>query len=83
MSRYKLRRSSRDDHFCTSEVGALCLELAGESHAAHTLEAYLDVFTHHYLQAKHQLPPQRRQRGAWAAAGAAAAGLADACETSR
>ena len=58
ISRYKLRRSRRDDHFCTSEVGALCLELAGESHAAHTLEAYLDVFTHHYLQAKHQLPPQ-------------------------
>ena len=59
ISRYKLRRSRRDDHFCTSEVGALCLELAGESHAAQTLEAYLDVFTHHYLQAKHQLPPDR------------------------
>ena len=56
ISRYKLRRSKRDDHFCTSEVGALCLELAGESHAAQTLEAYLDVFTHHYLQAKRQLP---------------------------
>ena len=26
-------------------------------HAAQTLEAYLDVYTHHYLQAKHQLPP--------------------------
>ncbi|MBC7916995.1 MAG: DTW domain-containing protein [Rhodoferax sp.] len=57
ISRYKLRRSRRDDHFCTSEVGALCLELAGESRAAQTLEAYLDVFTHHYLQAKHQQPP--------------------------
>jgi hypothetical protein len=56
ISRYKLRRSKRDDHFCTSEVGALCLELAGESKAAQTLEAYLDVFTHHYLQAKHQQP---------------------------
>jgi hypothetical protein len=44
------------DHFCTSEVGALCLELAGELQAAQALEAYLDVFTHHYLQAKHQLP---------------------------
>jgi hypothetical protein len=21
------------------------------------LQAYLDVYTHHYLQAKHQLPP--------------------------
>ena len=59
ISRYQLRRSRRDDHFCTSEVGALCLELAGETHAAQTLEAYLDVFTHHYLQAKHQQPPDR------------------------
>jgi DTW domain-containing protein YfiP len=56
LSRYRLRRSTRDDHFCTSEVAALCLELAGETHAAQTLEAYLDVFTHHYLQAKNQLP---------------------------
>ena len=56
LSRYKLRRSRRDDHFCTSEVAALCLGLAGESLAAQTLEAYLDVFTDHYLQAKNQLP---------------------------
>jgi DTW domain-containing protein YfiP len=56
ISRYKLRRSRRDDHFCTSEVAALCMELAGEPLAALTLEAYLDVFTHHYLQAKNQLP---------------------------
>ena len=56
ISRYKLRRSRRDDHFCTSEVAALCLELSGDLHAAHTLQAYLDVFTHHYLQAKNQLP---------------------------
>jgi DTW domain-containing protein YfiP len=57
VSRYQLRRSKRDDHFCTSEVASLCLELAGEVHAADTLQAYLDVYTHHYLQAKHQLPP--------------------------
>ncbi len=59
LSRYKLRRSKRDDHFCTAEVAALCLALSGEAsdaHAAQTLEAYLDVFTHHYLQAKHQRP---------------------------
>ena len=56
ISRYKLRRSKREDHFCTAEVAALCLALAGEAHAAQTLEAYLDVFTHHYLQAKHQMP---------------------------
>jgi DTW domain-containing protein len=55
ISRYRLRRSRRDDHFCTSEVAALCMHLAGDLHAAQTLEAYLDVFTHHYLQAKHQL----------------------------
>ncbi|NJM44252.1 MAG: DTW domain-containing protein [Brachymonas sp.] len=57
LSRYKLRRSKRDDHFCTAEVAALCLDLAGEAHAAQTLDAYLDVFTHHYLQAKHQKAP--------------------------
>ncbi|MBB6558093.1 DTW domain-containing protein YfiP [Acidovorax soli] len=56
LSRYRLRRSTREDHFCTSEVAALCMELAGEGHAAQTLEAYLDVFTNHYLQSKHQLP---------------------------
>jgi DTW domain-containing protein len=55
-SHYKLRRSNRDDHFCTSEVAALCLHLAGEHAAAHRLAAWLDVFTHHYLQARNQLP---------------------------
>jgi len=58
LSRYRLRRSTRGDHFCTSEVAGLCMELAGEARAAQVLEAYLDVFTHHYLQAKHQLPAQ-------------------------
>ena len=56
ISRYQLRRSTRDDHFCTSEVASLCLELAGEPRAAQVLQAYLDVFTDHYLQSKHQLP---------------------------
>lgn len=55
-SNYKLRRSTRDDHFCTSEVAALCLELAGETHAATTLATYLDVFTAHYLSAVRQTP---------------------------
>ncbi len=58
LSRYHLRRSRRDDHFCTSEVASLCLALAGEAQAAETLDAYLDVFTHHYLQAKRCLPAQ-------------------------
>jgi len=54
LSRYRLRRSTRDDHLCTSEVAALCLELAGDTRAAQALEAYLDVFTEHYLRAKQQ-----------------------------
>ncbi|MDH4393472.1 MAG: DTW domain-containing protein [Aquabacterium sp.] len=55
-STYRLRRSRRGDHFCTSEVAARCLQLAGDHHAAAVLDAWLDVFTHHYLQARHQLP---------------------------
>jgi len=73
ISRYQLRRSRRDDHFCTSEVAALCLELAGESEAAATLEAYLDVYTHHYLRAKQQLPVESQgvAYGRWRATGGA------------
>ena len=56
VSQYRLRRSQRGDHFCTSEVAALCMELAGEPRAARMLDAYLDVFTHHYVQARNQLP---------------------------
>ncbi len=56
VSRYLLRRARRDDHFCTCEVAALCLALAGDAAAARALGAWLDVFTYHYLQAKNQLP---------------------------
>jgi len=56
LSRYQLRRSTRTDHFCTAEVAALCLALAGEAQAAAVLEAWLEVFSHHYQQAKHQVP---------------------------
>ena len=56
VSAYKLRRAQRGNHFCTSEVAALCFDLAGEKQAAHTLEAYLDVFTNHYLNARQQMP---------------------------
>ncbi|WXL27227.1 tRNA-uridine aminocarboxypropyltransferase [Ectopseudomonas mendocina] len=52
LSRYRLRRSKRDDHLCTAEVAALCLELAGDERAADALNAYLDVFSQHYLAAK-------------------------------
>ena len=56
-SNYKLRRSQQDAHFCTIEVAALCMAQSGEALTAQTLEAYLDVFTHHYLQARQQSPP--------------------------
>lgn len=74
LSRYQLRRSHRDDHFCTSEVAALCLELAGEAPAAETLDAYLDIYTHHYLRAKQQLPVAREGPAAmrWRGLGLAA-----------
>lgn len=56
LSRYTLRRSKRDDHFCTAEVAALCLELAGDVPAARALDDWLDAFSAHYLGAKFQLP---------------------------
>ncbi|HEK1693234.1 TPA: DTW domain-containing protein [Pseudomonas putida] len=56
MSRYRLRRSKRDDHFCTAEVAAMCLDLAGDNQASQALDAYLDVFSLHYLSGKRRLP---------------------------
>jgi DTW domain-containing protein YfiP len=56
LSRYQLRRAQSDTHLCTAEVGALCLNLAGDTQAALALNAYFDVFTEHYLKAKQQLP---------------------------
>ncbi|KQU84087.1 hypothetical protein ASC78_12470 [Variovorax sp. Root318D1] len=56
ITQYELRNSGRDDHFCTSEVAAMCMNLAGEHVAEQTLYAYLVVFTHHYLRAKNQQP---------------------------
>lgn len=52
--RYQLRRSHTDNHLCTAEVAALCLALAGEDHVAQTLDAWLDVFSDHYLRAKQE-----------------------------
>jgi DTW domain-containing protein YfiP len=57
LSRYQLRRSWHVHHFCTAEVAALCLALAGEPHAAQTLEAWLDVFSDRYLRAKQSVLP--------------------------
>jgi DTW domain-containing protein YfiP len=59
VSNYRLRRSSRESHFCTSEVAALCLAMAGETHAANTLAAWLDVFTERYLSVKRWAPLDR------------------------
>lgn len=53
LSRYRLRRSTRSEHLCTAEVAALCLGLAGDSKASAALDAWLDVFSDHYLAAKH------------------------------
>lgn len=56
LSRYRLRRSKHDEHLCTAEVAALCLELAGDAHAAAALDAWLDLFGERYLSAKHRRP---------------------------
>ena len=56
LSRYRLRRSTRSEHLCTAEVASLCLDLAGDSEASSALDAYFDVFSQHYLDAKNQLP---------------------------
>ncbi len=50
--RYRLRRSAHAHHFCTAEVAALALALAGEARAASTLTAWLDVFSDRYLRAR-------------------------------
>jgi DTW domain-containing protein len=57
LSRYRLRRSTHAHHFCTAEVAALCLDLAGDPQAAQTLEAYLDVYSSRYLAARQSVPP--------------------------
>ena len=56
LSRYTLRRAQSENHFCTAEVGAMCLALAEDTQAAEALNAYFEVFTQHYLKAKQQLP---------------------------
>ena len=57
LSRYRLRSAWHEHHFCTAEVAALCLELAGDTLAAQTLQAWLDVFSARYLCAKQSVPP--------------------------
>lgn len=59
VSNYRLRRSARETHFCTAEVAALCLSLAGEDHAADALAAWFDVFSEHYLSLRLSAPLNR------------------------
>jgi DTW domain-containing protein YfiP len=59
VSGYRLRRSSHQHHFCTSEVASLCLALAGEARAADALADWLDVFSAHYLSVRRNLPLDR------------------------
>ncbi len=74
VSRYQLRRSTQDHHFCTAEVAALCLAMtgdAGDRQAAQALSDWFDVFTAHYLGMRRQRPPARdsaahlRLQGRW------------------
>ena len=55
-SRYKLRRSWHEHHFCTAEVATLCLAQARDLRAAHTLAAWLDGFSGRQLRAKQSVP---------------------------
>ena len=56
-STYRLRRSQFDHHFCTAEVAAMCLHMAGDEAAASALSAWLQVFGHHYLRCRQNQPP--------------------------
>ena len=56
VSGYRLRRSHTGQHFCTAEVAAMCLALAGHTRDAELLDAWLDVFSAHYLGARRNLP---------------------------
>lgn len=49
ISRYRLRRSTREEHLCTAEVTALCLHLADDIAAAQALEQWFARFSRHYL----------------------------------
>ena len=58
LSRYRLRSAWHGHHLCTAEIAALCLEMAGDAHAARALAAWLDVFSDRYLLAKLGAPPR-------------------------
>lgn len=52
LSRYRLRRSTREEHLCTVEVATACLGLAGDVKAANLLNDYFEVFTDAYLASR-------------------------------
>ncbi|HTE05277.1 MAG TPA: tRNA-uridine aminocarboxypropyltransferase [Planctomycetota bacterium] len=56
LSRYRLRQAPREGQLCTAEVAALCLALAGEERAARALDAWLDVFVAHSMDARNNRP---------------------------
>jgi DTW domain-containing protein YfiP len=51
-SRYRLRQAANEGQLCTAEVAALCLRLADEERAADALDAWLDVFVAHSMDAR-------------------------------
>ncbi|MCL6271065.1 DTW domain-containing protein [Sansalvadorimonas sp. 2012CJ34-2] len=51
-SRYQLRRSQKESHLCTAEVGAECLAWLGENSAANVMHDYFDVFNERYQAAR-------------------------------
>jgi len=57
LSRYRLRSAWHEHHHCTAEIAALCLEMAGDTHAARVLQAWLDVFSERYVCAKQSVAP--------------------------
>ncbi|GAA6131888.1 tRNA-uridine aminocarboxypropyltransferase [Halopseudomonas sabulinigri] len=63
LSRYRLRRSTRDDHLCTVEVAIAALALAGDEQAALQLNRYFETFSDAYLSAIRLRPGQGEEPG--------------------
>jgi len=62
ISRYRLRRSTREEHLCTAEVTALCMHLADDTTAAAALEKWFARFSRHYLASRK--PPSAAEKEA-------------------
>jgi DTW domain-containing protein YfiP len=46
---YAVRKSHQEHYLSTAEAAGLCLEMAGEAHAANALQDYFELFNVHYL----------------------------------